>query len=113
MKNVTMPYKDTFFLWVLDNFRELGHALAGSLVYLLYGVRARRFNWRKDLLTFIVGAAFAIYASKQLCLLFTSLDKSFAGFFMGLMGMRLTEFVLSYDLKTIADAVLLAFKLKK
>lgn len=112
-KQQQMPYRDALALWLIENFREVGHALAGSFVYLLYGVRAKRMDWRKALPTFIIGAAFAVYASRQMCAMWPVLDRSFAGFFFGLMGLRLTEFILNYDLKIVADAIFNVLKLKK
>lgn len=112
-KQRQMPYRDAFALWLIENFREVGHALAGSFVYLLYGVRVKRMDWKVASSTFVIGAAFAVYASRQVCAAWPGIDKSFAGFFFGLMGMRLTEFVLSYDLKLVADAILNLVKLKK
>lgn len=112
-KQTQMPYKDIFLFWLMENLRDIGHAVAGAFVYLLYGATRRKIDFKKAAISFIVGVIFSVYATRQLCAVVTWLDAGFAGFFLGMMGKNMTDFVLQYDLQIIADAMLAFFKLKK
>lgn len=98
--------KDQIWNWLLLHGREAVDAFLGSMVYVLYGMWSRpadhkytKQERRRVGSAFIVGSLVAMYVSPQVIALLPWINASFANFFFGLMGMKLTEFALSIDLK--------------
>ena len=101
-----MPYRNTLLYYLFENFREIFDAAAGSITYLFYAVWIKKQEWSKALASFLIGALFAIYVAPQVCALYPNLNKSFCSYFFGLIGVRVTETILTYDLKVLLSHLL-------
>lgn len=92
--------------WVVIHGRDLWDSACGAFVYFIYGLSFKKQNWRRGLVSFVIGTLFAMYVAPQICESIAWLNHNFVVFVTGLMGMRFTETLLDLDLKTLIQSLL-------
>lgn len=82
----------------LHDFKD---AAAGSFVYFLYGQVFHKKNIWKGLTSFLIGTICAMYIAPQIYTWFPNLNYNFVVFITGLLGMNITESLVSINYKEL------------
>lgn len=82
-------------------FNELKDVASGSFVYFLYGQVFYKKNIWKGLAAFLIGTICAMYMAPQIYTWFPNLNYNFVVFITGLLGMNITESLVSINYKEL------------
>lgn len=73
----------------------------GSFAYFLYVKYLRKLDWRKAIVTLIVGILFSCYIGPQFTVWLPSMKNETTGFLVGFLGMKLAEWFVRLDVDEI------------
>ena len=89
-----------FFHWLSERFHDVRDALAGSLVYFVYGQVYEKQSLVKGITAFFIGILFAMYLSPEITKM-ANWNISVVSFLTGFFGMRITEALMDLDIKSM------------